>query len=62
MSQLVCSDIGWPKEVTTYGDLEHELLAIVGSLKSVENGRELLGVELDIDDGTCLCSAVSLAT
>jgi hypothetical protein len=34
------------------GDLEHELLAIVGSLKSVENGRELLGVELDIDDGT----------
>jgi hypothetical protein len=33
-------------------DLENELLAIVGGLKGVENGRELVGIELDIDDGT----------
>jgi hypothetical protein len=33
-------------------DLEDELLAIVGGLDGVENGRKLLGIELDIDDGT----------
>jgi len=35
----------------TYRDLEDELLAIVGGLKGVENGRELLGVELDYRKG-----------
>ena len=33
--------------VFTYSDLEHELLAVVGGLKGVENGRELLTLELD---------------
>jgi hypothetical protein len=33
--------------VSTYSDLEHKLLAVVGGLKSVENGRELLALELD---------------
>jgi len=33
-------------------DLKDELLAIVGGLESVQNGGKLLGVELDIDDGT----------
>lgn len=31
----------------SYRDLEDELLAIVGGLKGIENGGELLGVELD---------------
>jgi hypothetical protein len=34
------------------GNLEHELLAIVLSLKRVENGGELSAIELDVDDGT----------
>jgi peptide chain release factor 1 len=34
------------------GNLENELLAIVLSLKRVENGGELLSIELDVDDGT----------
>lgn len=33
--------------VSTYSDLEHQLLATVCGLKSVENGRELLAIELD---------------
>jgi len=33
--------------VFTYSDLEHELLAVVGGLKGVENGRELLTLKLD---------------
>ena len=36
---------GW--EGLAYRDLEDELLAIVGGLKGVENGGELLGIELD---------------
>jgi hypothetical protein len=32
--------------------LEDELLAIVLGLEGVKNGGELLGIELDIDDGT----------
>lgn len=32
---------------STYRDLEDELLAIVLGLKGVENGRELVGIELD---------------
>lgn len=35
------------KKGLAYRDLEHELLAIVVGLKGVENGRELVGVELD---------------
>jgi len=30
-----------------YRDLKDELLAIVVGLKGVENGRELVGIELD---------------
>ena len=33
--------------VFTYSDLEDKLLAVVGGLKGVENGRELLTLELD---------------
>jgi hypothetical protein len=33
--------------VFTYGDLEDELLAVVGGLQGVQNGRDLLGVKLD---------------
>jgi hypothetical protein len=33
-------------EGLAYRDLEDELLVVVGGLKSVENGGELLGVEL----------------
>jgi hypothetical protein len=32
---------------STYSDLKDQLLAVVGGLKSVENGRELLTLELD---------------
>lgn len=35
-----------------YRNLEDELLAIVLGLKGVQNGRELLSLELDVDDGT----------
>jgi len=37
----------WRWRGLAYRDLKHELLAIVLGLKGVENGRELLGVELD---------------
>lgn len=33
----------------TYGNLQHELLAIVLRLERVENSRELGGVELDCE-------------
>lgn len=33
--------------VVTYGDLEHELGAVVGGLKGVQNWGELSTVELD---------------
>ena len=36
----------WLVEGLAYRDLENELLAIVGGLKGVENGRELVGIEL----------------
>lgn len=36
-----------PFFASTYRDLEDELLAIVLGLKGVENGRELVGIELD---------------
>lgn len=36
-----------PFFLSTYRDLEDELLAIVLGLKGVENGRELVGIELD---------------
>lgn len=41
-----CDVVGWCSGLA-YRDLEHELLAIVGGLKGVENGGELLGIELD---------------
>lgn len=44
----------WRWRGLAYRDLKHELLAIVLGLKGVENGRELLGVELD-----CCCQFVS---
>lgn len=33
--------------LSTYSNLEHKLLAVVLGLKSVENGGERLGIELD---------------
>ena len=39
--------------VFTYSDLEDKLLAVVGGLKGVENGRQLLTLELD-----CNCASV----
>lgn len=43
--------------VFTYGDLEDQLLATVLGLKSVENGRELLTLELDCARTLAACSS-----
>jgi hypothetical protein len=34
----------------SYSNLQHELLAIVLGLESVQNGRQRLGIEFDVDD------------
>jgi len=34
------------------GDLQHQSVAAIVCLESVEDGRELLGIEFDVDDGT----------
>lgn len=53
VSTLTCS--GYVPQGIAYRDLEHELLAIVVGLKGVENGGELLGVELDCRMGQLGC-------
>jgi len=35
-----------------YRDFQDELVAAIVCLEGVENGRKLLGIELDVDDGT----------
>lgn len=41
---VCCGGLG-----VTYGDLEHELGAVVGGLKGVQNWGQLVGVELDCE-------------
>ena len=51
---MMLADGLWRMIDATYGDLEHELLAILLEFQRVQNGRELGGVKLD-------CKVVSTA-
>jgi hypothetical protein len=39
-------------QIFAYRHFQDELVAAIVGLEGVENGRELLGVEFDVDDGT----------